>query len=229
MPRRVDDRCAAGGVDVAARDRAFGHQHAGGILPAAPARLRARRDRHRGVPARAARFRLRRPLAGAAMRSSRRRPLWFGVVARRRRDGLRPPAAAMGIGGGRCRNGGGRLGTHWWSARWTPRSHGSCMASACSTTKDYLFPLDWPLYAWVINLGYLPLIALAVSASGRVPGSSAIANARWFSAHRSADCSLPRRARTPCRRDHARVPAPARARVLDVRFPGDDLRRLGAG
>ncbi len=26
-------------------------------------------------------------------------------------------------------------------------------------TKTYLFPLDWPLYAWIINLGYLPVIA----------------------------------------------------------------------
>lgn len=26
-------------------------------------------------------------------------------------------------------------------------------------TKDYLFPLEWPPYAWVLNVGYLPLIA----------------------------------------------------------------------
>ncbi|MEX1129212.1 MAG: hypothetical protein WEB50_11645, partial [Vicinamibacterales bacterium] len=25
--------------------------------------------------------------------------------------------------------------------------------------KDYLFPLQWPAYAWIVNLGYLPLIA----------------------------------------------------------------------
>jgi hypothetical protein len=25
--------------------------------------------------------------------------------------------------------------------------------------KSYLFPLEWPIYAWVINLGYLPVIA----------------------------------------------------------------------
>ena len=25
--------------------------------------------------------------------------------------------------------------------------------------KSYLFPLEWPLYAWLINLGYLPVIA----------------------------------------------------------------------
>ena len=25
--------------------------------------------------------------------------------------------------------------------------------------KTYLFPLEWPLYAWIINLGYLPVIA----------------------------------------------------------------------
>lgn len=26
-------------------------------------------------------------------------------------------------------------------------------------TKDYLFPLDWPLSAWIVNLAYVPLIA----------------------------------------------------------------------
>ncbi|MBA3641632.1 MAG: hypothetical protein H0W53_20655 [Acidobacteria bacterium] len=26
-------------------------------------------------------------------------------------------------------------------------------------TKTYLFPLEWPLYAWLINLGYIPVIA----------------------------------------------------------------------
>jgi hypothetical protein len=26
-------------------------------------------------------------------------------------------------------------------------------------SKDYLFPLEWPAYAWMINLGYLPVIA----------------------------------------------------------------------
>ena len=26
-------------------------------------------------------------------------------------------------------------------------------------SKDYLFPLDWPAYAWILNLAYLPLIA----------------------------------------------------------------------
>jgi hypothetical protein len=31
---------------------------------------------------------------------------------------------------------------------------------ALLASKDYLFPLQWPLYAWVINLGYLPLIAV---------------------------------------------------------------------
>lgn len=30
---------------------------------------------------------------------------------------------------------------------------------ATLVTRDYLFPLEWPLYPWVINLGYLPLIA----------------------------------------------------------------------
>jgi len=25
-------------------------------------------------------------------------------------------------------------------------------------TKDYLFPLEWPAYAWILNLGYVPVI-----------------------------------------------------------------------
>ena len=29
---------------------------------------------------------------------------------------------------------------------------------ATLVTKDYLFPLDWPLYVWVVNLAYLPII-----------------------------------------------------------------------
>ncbi len=29
---------------------------------------------------------------------------------------------------------------------------------ATLVTKDYLFPLDWPLYVWMLNLGYLPII-----------------------------------------------------------------------
>ncbi len=31
---------------------------------------------------------------------------------------------------------------------------------ATLATKDYLFPLGWPLYAWLINLAYAPLIVL---------------------------------------------------------------------
>ena len=31
---------------------------------------------------------------------------------------------------------------------------------ATLVTKDYLFPLDWPLYAWVFNLVYVPVIVL---------------------------------------------------------------------
>lgn len=29
-------------------------------------------------------------------------------------------------------------------------------------SKDYLFPLEWPAYAWILNLGYLPVIAWAL-------------------------------------------------------------------
>lgn len=29
---------------------------------------------------------------------------------------------------------------------------------AMLASKDYLFPLEWPVYAWLVNLGYLPLI-----------------------------------------------------------------------
>jgi hypothetical protein len=34
-------------------------------------------------------------------------------------------------------------------------------------SKDYLFPLRWPLHAWIINLAYLPLIAWVYSARSR--------------------------------------------------------------
>lgn len=29
---------------------------------------------------------------------------------------------------------------------------------ATLATKDYLFPLEWPLYVWILNLAYLPII-----------------------------------------------------------------------
>jgi hypothetical protein len=29
---------------------------------------------------------------------------------------------------------------------------------ALLATKDYLFPLRWPAYAWILNIGYLPII-----------------------------------------------------------------------
>jgi hypothetical protein len=31
---------------------------------------------------------------------------------------------------------------------------------ATLATKDYLFPLEWPLYAWLFNLAYVPVIVL---------------------------------------------------------------------
>jgi hypothetical protein len=31
---------------------------------------------------------------------------------------------------------------------------------ALLASKDYLFPLEWPAYAWILNLGYLALIAV---------------------------------------------------------------------
>ena len=32
-------------------------------------------------------------------------------------------------------------------------------------TKDYLFPLDWPLYVWLLNLVYAPIIVLHLPAA----------------------------------------------------------------
>lgn len=44
---------------------------------------------------------------------------------------------------------------------------------AMLATKTYLFPLEWPLYAWVINLGYIPVIAWLFSrrTAARLVGS----------------------------------------------------------
>lgn len=35
-------------------------------------------------------------------------------------------------------------------------------------TKTYLFPLEWPAYAWILNLGYLPLIGWIVRRRARL-------------------------------------------------------------
>jgi hypothetical protein len=45
-------------------------------------------------------------------------------------------------------------------------------------TKDYLFPLGWPLHAWLINLAYAPLIVLLyrrrVAAGVTIPGETGL-------------------------------------------------------
>ena len=49
---------------------------------------------------------------------------------------------------------------------------------ATLASKDYLFPFDWPLYAWIINLSYIPIIVLVYRrrrAIGRlVPGETGL-------------------------------------------------------
>ena len=47
--------------------------------------------------------------------------------------------------------------------------------------KEYLFPLEWPLTAWIVNLAYVPLIVLIYR--HRAAASSSIgAKREWCSA-----------------------------------------------
>lgn len=84
--------------------------------------------------------------------------LWFGVWLmaaamiqdrRLRVWGLALPAAGAGLGAWALTAGplAGRLDV--MDPEW----------KAMLATKNYLFPLEWPAYAWIVNLGYLPLIA----------------------------------------------------------------------
>jgi hypothetical protein len=79
--------------------------------------------------------------------------IWLGIAAfvadrRSRLPVLAIAAAAVLAGGWALTNGplAGRLTT--MDQLWLETL----------TSKDYLFPLDWPAFAWVINLSYVPLI-----------------------------------------------------------------------
>ena len=50
---------------------------------------------------------------------------------------------------------------------------------AMLVSKDYLFPLAWPSYAWLFNLGTVGLLAGAYLLRRRC-GLSTIASARWW-------------------------------------------------
>lgn len=80
--------------------------------------------------------------------------LWLAMAAVIHDRGLRRPALALLIAGGAAAAWAltsgplsGRLGV--LDAEWRQML----------ATKSYLFPLEWPAYAWILNLGYLPLIA----------------------------------------------------------------------
>lgn len=80
--------------------------------------------------------------------------LWLGVAAMVHQPRLRPWGFGAGVAAGLAAvwaltSGplAGRLAV--MDPEWRAMLH----------TKTYLFPLEWPPYAWLINIGYLPLIA----------------------------------------------------------------------
>lgn len=79
--------------------------------------------------------------------------IWLGVAAWVNEPRLRPwltTAAAAGIAGGLLLLTAGPLAGRLvvMDPEWL----------ATLVTKDYLFPLEWPLYVWLLNLAYLPII-----------------------------------------------------------------------
>jgi hypothetical protein len=79
--------------------------------------------------------------------------IWLGVAAWVKRAAL----AAVADDGRRRRDRRWPTAPHSRSARGPAGGHGSRML-ATLVTKDYLFPLEWPLYEWLLNLAYLPII-----------------------------------------------------------------------
>jgi hypothetical protein len=79
--------------------------------------------------------------------------IWLGVAAWVNEPRLRPwltTVAAAGIAGGVLLLTAGPLAGRLvvMDPEWL----------ATLVTKDYLFPLEWPLYVWILNLAYLPII-----------------------------------------------------------------------
>ena len=80
--------------------------------------------------------------------------LWLAVAALIHDRRLRPWGLAAGVAA---------AGAAAWALTAGPLAGRLAIMDAewqaMLDTKTYLFPLEWPLYAWMINLGYLPVIA----------------------------------------------------------------------
>ena len=187
LSHNLDHGRAARGDDAAPRDRAVGHQHARGLLPSAPARLRPRRGRRRGVPARAVRVRRRRCCCLAAVAAPD-----DGTVVRASGSAWRLCSIASGgsVVAGRvaCRCRRRRV----WALTAGPLA-GRLRVMDPEWLRDARhqgLPVSprWPLYAWIINLGYLPVIALDFYRGAARAGLVDAANAPSCSARLPLAC-----------------------------------------
>ena len=93
-------------------------------------------------------------------------------------------------------------------------------------TKDYLFPLEWPAYAWLLNLAYAPVILYIykrrADAGVLVPGERGLV---WgcLCAHRRLRAGTA----AQCRAAGDGYSAPGAANLLDARLARDRLPGLG--
>ena len=80
--------------------------------------------------------------------------VWFTAAAWVAKPGLRRPIAGLVVAGAVA---------GLWAVTAGPLAGRLAVMDpewrATLVTKDYLFPLEWPVYPWLLNLGYLPLIA----------------------------------------------------------------------
>ncbi len=95
-------------------------------------------------------------------------------------------------------------------------------------SKDYLFPLTWPATAWLVNLGYMPIIS-GSSGAGAPPGCSSPRESALVAGCLSLVLVFAATLPLNAARRRARHPAAASAHVLDARLPRGRLRRLGRG
>ena len=150
--------------------------------------------------------------------------IWLGVATLLAEPRLRLPTAVAVAAGALALGVGARRGP----ARGTTGSDGSGLARRRWRSKDYLFPLNWPAIAWLVNLGYVPLILWVFrrrrAAGLLVPREGALV-AGCLSLVLVFAATLPLE-RGPRRARHS---AAARADLLDARLPRRRLRRLGRG
>ena len=97
---------------------------------------------------------------------------------------------------------------------------------ATLVSKDYLFPLAWPAYAWLFNLGTVAVLGGAYLLRRRM-GFTDDRERALVAGCFSLIGHLHARARPAIEQHRTRDPAAAGTHLLDVRLPGNHLRRLG--